>query len=32
MTIPRLISDEYPFLFELDNIVKKMLRQDAEKE
>lgn len=28
---PRLISDEYPFLFELDNIVKKMLRQDAEK-
>ena len=28
---PRLISDEYPFLFELDNIVKKMLRQDADK-
>ena len=28
---PRLISDGYPFLFELDNIVKKMLRQDAEK-
>ena len=28
---PRLISDEYPFLFELNNIVKKMLRQDAEK-
>ena len=28
---PRLISDEYPFLFELDNIVKKMLRQDVDK-
>ena len=28
---PLLISDEYPFLFELDNIVKKMLRQDADK-
>ena len=28
---PRLISDEYPFLFELNNIVKKMFRQDAEK-
>lgn len=28
---PRLISDDYPFLFELDNIVKKMLRQDADK-
>ena len=28
---PRLISDEHPFLFELDNIVKKMLRQDVEK-
>lgn len=27
---PKLISDEYPFLFELDNIVKKMLRQNAE--
>lgn len=25
-----LISDVYPFLFELDNIVKKMLRQNAE--
>lgn len=28
---PRLISDEYPFLFELDNVVKKMLRQDVDK-
>lgn len=28
---PRLISDDYPFLFELDNIVKKMLRQDVDK-
>lgn len=28
---PLLISDEYPFLFELDNIVKKMSRQDADK-
>ena len=28
---PRLISDEYPFLFELDNTVKKMLRQDVDK-
>lgn len=27
---PLLISDVYPFLFKLDNIVKKMLRQDAE--
>lgn len=27
---PRLISDDYPFLFELDNIVKKMLRQDVD--
>ena len=27
---PRLISDGYPFLFELDNIVKKMLRQDVD--
>ncbi|HEM3941919.1 TPA: serine/threonine protein kinase [Streptococcus suis] len=27
---PLLISDVYPFLFELDNIVKKMLRQNAE--
>lgn len=27
----RLISDKYPYLFEFDNIVKKMLRQDAEK-
>ena len=27
---PRLISDEFPFLFELDNILKKMLRQDEE--
>lgn len=28
---PWLISDEYPFLFEFDNIVKKMLRQDDDK-
>lgn len=26
----RLISDDYPFLFELDNIVNKMLRQEPE--
>lgn len=28
---PRLISNVHPFLFELDNVVKKMLRQDVEK-